>query len=414
MAFFNFDTLFGRRSGADDGRAGFAESTNSSYSGPAADQFDTLAAELESAEAERKFNDQPLREATDDLDGGRELSTRTILGLATLDYELEIQRITFNRPRWLTSDTLLREEGVSFGMGLRGTAGLTDEAVQKKLATIADWFRLRALVFQKRVEQIDDELGRLSASQLLLSSEGEYAQLKATTEAMEHREAVRVLIAQSQPGMLARRTLQTVGLCIATLVQATLIYWYLSGSYEQLVTLLLTASVWLLGNASTRPRMSYFLTDKNPNSRALWKQQLEDIGLPAAATLITLAIGYATHPWITTLALAPAIYAGFAFIGRGAFRELAALPELYGERRRGRKLLKHSEEVSTTSESHYLDLRQRTTNDFATDFSKLRNERHMLELRIVSIQQELVRKQNLFLSEFHLAIATPSFVDADN
>ena len=340
-------------------------------------------------------------------------ANRTALEPTSLAYELEIQRITFNQPRWLTSDSLLRDEGVHFGMGLRGVGGADEPAVQRKLDAIAEWYGLRGRVFERRIAQINAELDDIATDTAILSEEIEADYASADADEARLRQERTAQLATTEPGLVTRRTVQTVGLTLAALVQGALVFWYLAPSYTPAVTALLTATVWLLGNAGTRPRMSYYLTDRLPSARARWKQLLEDIGLPAVATLILLALGHEAHARLVSAAIAPAVYFGFAFVGRGAFRELAALPELYAARRRDRQLLKLGQPTRSPRHDERETKRRASVAELEQRGVELREERRIHELRVVSNAGESQRKRDLFLSEFHLALATPSFVDTE-
>ena len=314
--------------------------------------------------------------------------------------ELELQRITFNRPKWITSDAQLRDEGVSYGMGLRGEAGLTPEAVQRKLAAIAGWYAVRERVVATRIRQLDERIAEI-APELE----------RAADDEREHREALAAVtpVAFAPKATLRQVGLRAVGLTASVLTFGTFLTWWFAAAYVTATAVLMAAVVVLLAVAGTAPTYTVLLTDEAEPARRTWKRLVEQLGLPLIGTLILVAMSYETWaPFPLAAAALATLFVG-AFLGRAAAREYLRLPGLLDEQRRARHDARLGEETRARHRDGADAALLRRRSELPTRRDRLRDDREALELRLESIRAESERKQALFLSEYYLTLDNPGF-----
>ena len=320
-------------------------------------------------------------------------------------FEVEQQRIVFNRPQWITNDSLLRDEGVAFAMGHRGSGGTDPQAVAKKLDAIHGWYQVRATVVERRVEQLD---------QLLDDLDLERARLLAT--AKDARAESRELLdpEAERDGEFGRVVLRAAGLIAVALTFGALLVWWFAQGRDLGEATLLALGVWMIGNASVAPATTYLLTDEPELRRARWKQLVEEFGFPVAGGVLVLCFSYGSQPWPVTIGFALSATLLFAFVGRAALREVLRLPA----QRALRKSLSAKQQTVDAErarlEAAAATAEQEVQSRLSPKLETLRADKHALGLRQASIAAESYRKQALFLSEYHLTLATPSFGTVEN
>ena len=343
--------------------------------------------------------------ASDESGSGEEALANPVAPELSTAAELELQRITYNRPKWITSDALLRDEGVSYGMGLRGAGGLSPTAIEQKLKAIDGWYKVRERVVARRIEQLDERLGKIA------DQEAESLRLEE-----EHRAALAAVPEARglEANPYGQVVLKSVGLGITSLVFGAFLEWWFSAAYATGVAVLVAAAVWLVGQVGTAPSSTYLLTDVGEPDRATWKKLLEEVGFPVVATVLFAVLSYGTLATGLVFATALVCLFVFAYVGRGASRELLRLPQLASVRRNQRQQNKDLSKERERLAELMNGARNKRTMELPAQQTALLNDREALELRLVSIQAESERKQALFLSEYYLTAENPSFGGINN
>lgn len=307
--------------------------------------------------------------------------------------EREVMAVTYNRPRWITQDSLLRDEGVYYGRGLGDDADAA-ALVDEKLGAIRDWYDLRAAVVRRREEQLEDLRDR--AARKVQALEERRAEAEGLRDAAEARYHPHV-------DQLRARLLTAVPLAATTVLHLGLVLWFLAGTDgPPALVLLLAAALWTAGHAASEPIATFLLVNTTDERRTRWKQLAEEWGLPVAASLALASLGYASRGPLVTAAVTIVSAPLFALVGRALMRVILGTPD----DRRSRRRVAHDRHLATAETARHTRTLERLGAELererATE-TQLRHDSDALQLRLLAIEGERDRKVNLFLSEFRLA-----------
>ena len=306
--------------------------------------------------------------------------------------ERDVMAVTYNRPRWITQDSLLRDEGVYYGMGLGDdpdAAALVDE----KLQTIRDWYEVRAAVVRRREEQLEDLRDRAARKvQTLEERRAETEARRDEAEASYHPRA----------DHLRARLMTAVPLVGTTVLHLGLVLWFLwATDWPRVFVVLVGAALWAAGHAASEPVATFLLVNTSDERRTRWKQLSEEWGLPVAASVALALLGYGAQGPLMTAAVTLVSAPLFALVGRAVMRVLLGTPDDKRHRRR----VDHDRHLATVAlarhERDLRDLRTEIERERAAE-TQLRHDSDALQLRLLAIERERDRKVNLFLSEFRL------------
>ncbi|MFN4146136.1 MAG: hypothetical protein ACK4GN_09965 [Runella sp.] len=197
-------------------------------------------------------------------------------------------------PSWLEDETLLRDEGVIFG--------LSSSSADEKIAIIRSYFNHQTAGLEREIEQQSEKIQELN-----LFMEQKETRINELKDKLIQLEKPAPQEAHQLP-----RTLVGLGLsgamCVGNyfLIEATLRPLYPNSPW-------IAVGVFLAGMFNLFGRVSLF---HDTDSRLTWRQMLEEIGMPFAAALFVFVQALQNQSIERALALLVFVFFLFLFAGK--------------------------------------------------------------------------------------------------
>ncbi|TAE37053.1 MAG: hypothetical protein EAZ70_10545 [Runella slithyformis] len=197
-------------------------------------------------------------------------------------------------PVWLDDESLLRDEGVIFG--------LSSSKPDEKVAMIRTYFAHQSADLEREVEQHGERIQELNL--FIEQKENRIEELKTKKNTLESRQAE----GEHQLPRTVVGLVFSVAMCVGNyyLIEDTLRPLYGNSQF-------IAVGVFLAGMFNLFGRVSLF---HDTNSSVSWRRLLEEVGMPLAAALFVFVQALQQQPVLRAVALLIFVFFLFLFAGK--------------------------------------------------------------------------------------------------
>ena len=198
-------------------------------------------------------------------------------------------------PNWLQDETLLRDEGVIFGL----SSSKSDE----KVAIIRTYFAHQSADLEREVERHGEKIQELNL--FIEQKENRIEELKSKTNTLESRQPE----GEHQLPRTVVGLLFSVAMCVGNyyLIEDTLRPLYGNSQF-------IAVGVFLAGMFNLFGRVSLFHESEEKNLS--WRRLLEEVGMPLAAAFFVFVQALQPQGWLRAGALLVFVFFLFLFAGK--------------------------------------------------------------------------------------------------
>ena len=198
-------------------------------------------------------------------------------------------------PNWLQDETLLRDEGVIFGL----SSSKSDE----KVAIIRTYFAHQSADLEREVERHGEKIQELNL--FIEQKENRIEELKSKTNTLENRQAE----GEHQLPRTVVGLLFSAAMCVGNyyLIEDTLRPLYGNSQF-------IAVGVFLAGMFNLFGRVSLFHESEEKNLS--WRRLLEEVGMPLAAAFFVFVQALQPQGWLRAGALLVFVFFLFLFAGK--------------------------------------------------------------------------------------------------
>jgi hypothetical protein len=224
-----------------------------------------------------------------------------IIEQPTISYQSQAPAVEW--PLWLENDDLLRDEGVIFG--------LSESKSEEKTGIIKNYFAHQTAGLEREVELHGEKIQELNL--FIEQRETRINDIKAKQIAFE-----------SQAIKSEHQLLRTVVGLVFSVVMCVGNYFLIEDTLRPLYgsSQWIAVGVFLAGMFNLFGRISLF---HDADSRLSWKQLLEEIGMPLAASAFVFVQALQQQPLLRSLALFGFVFFLFLFAGKLLLSNLTLL-----------------------------------------------------------------------------------------
>lgn len=201
---------------------------------------------------------------------------------------------TVNWPVWLEDESLMRDEGVIFG--------LSTSKPDEKTAIIRNYFAHQSADLEREVEQHGERIQELNL--FIEQKENRIEELKTKKNTLDSRQTE----GEHQLPRTVVGLVFSAAMCVGNyyLIEDTLRPLYGNSQF-------IAIGVFLAGMFNLFGRVSLF---HDTNSSVSWRRLLEEVGMPFAAALFVFVQALQQQPWLRAVALLVFVFFLFLFAGK--------------------------------------------------------------------------------------------------